>query len=63
MARAVEAKGGALARRVVIPGRVRQNHDHVSNMRPDYPLFKALPPGEGGTMNTRAQSAAAAAMR
>ncbi|CAM9710801.1 unnamed protein product, partial [Scytosiphon promiscuus] len=57
------AKIGGLARRVVIPGRARQNHDFVSKMRPDYPLFKALPQGEGGVMSTRAQAPTSAAMR
>ena len=50
-------------RRVAIPGVARKKKASVFKMSPENPLFKTLSAGEGGTMSTRTQPAAAAALR
>lgn len=56
-------RDGGVMRRVAIPGVARKKKASVSKMSPEHPLFKALSAGEGGTMSTRAQPVAAAALR
>lgn len=50
-------------RRVAAPGAARKKKAFVSRMSPEHPLFKALSAGEGGSMSTRAQPVASAALR
>lgn len=53
----------AAAKRMKMPGGARKNKDFVSKMCPEYPLFKALSVGEGGSMTTRAQPVVSVALR
>lgn len=57
------ARSSAVARRMNMPGGARRDMDFVSKMCPEYPLFKALSAGEGGSMSTRAQSVVSVAFR
>ena len=52
-----------VARRVAIPGVAKKEKASVSRMSPEHPLGKSLSAGGGGTMGTRVQPAAAAALR
>lgn len=61
--RAGERQGSAVTRRLVTPGVARNSDELSSKMCPDFPLFKALSGGEGGSMSARVQPVVAAALR
>lgn len=60
---AASLKDRVMTRRVAIPGMERRKKASFSRISPEHPLLKALSTGEGGTMSTRTQPVAAAALR